>query len=201
MKRLLIHLRNKLLAGVLAAPPLLLLVYAFFLIEHTLQPLLEPALGARILGLPLLVLLVLLYLLGVLVTAILAWRLRPLRDRWQERLQGLGVLYQTCKDVVVPAARTGSFQRVVLVSLPDDKTAQVGFTSGEALPDDPAHCRVFLPGIPNPLAGRLAVVACERCVPLSLSVAEVFRSLLSAGNSLLTDLQTQAAAPLPGKNP
>ncbi len=201
MKWLLPHLRNKLLAGALAAPPLLLLVYAFFLIEHALQPLLEPALGARIVGLPLLVLLVLLYLLGVVVTALLAWLLRSLRDRWRERWQGLGALYQACKDVVVPAARAGSFQRVVLVSLPDEKTAQVGFTSGEALPDDPAHCRVFLPGIPNPLAGQLTVVALDRCVPLSLSVAEVFRSLLSAGNALLADLQTQAAPPLPGKNP
>ena len=32
--------------------------------------------------------------------------------------------------------------------------AQVGFTSGRPLPGDPRCLCVFLPGIPNPLAGR-----------------------------------------------
>lgn len=54
---------------------------------------------------------------------------------------------------MVPPDKAGTFHQVVLVPNPAGG-AQVGFTSGRPLPGDPRCLCVFLPGIPNPLAGR-----------------------------------------------
>src|SRR5436190_895845 len=62
--------------------------------------------------------------------------------------------------------------------------AQVGFTSGRALPGDPKNICVFLPNIPNPISGRLVIVPRNVCSPLKLSVEEAFKFQLSSGNYL-----------------
>jgi uncharacterized membrane protein len=71
--------------------------------------------------------------------------------------------------------------------------AQVGFTSGRPLPGDPRSICVFLPGIPNPLSGRLVIVARDQCAPLALSMEEAFKFLLSTGNYLPPQLQGMQA--------
>jgi uncharacterized membrane protein len=48
---------------------------------------------------------------------------------------------------------------------------------------------VFLPGIPNPLSGRLVIVERELCLPLPLSMDEAFKFLLSTGNYLPPELR------------
>jgi uncharacterized membrane protein len=58
----------------------------------------------------------------------------------------------------------------------------MGFTSGEALPGEPARWCVFIPGLPNPLSGQLVIYPRDECVPLEISVEEAFKFLLSTGN-------------------
>jgi uncharacterized membrane protein len=185
MKWLGTHLRNKLLAGLLAAIPIAIVVYIFATIESYTQPWLEPVLGVRIPGLPILVFLVIIYLLGVVVTSILGSIFLSLLDRLLQRIPGFKTLYGAWKDVVLlPPGKAGTFSQVVLVSYPDEKTSWIGFTSGEPVPGHPESLAVFLPNVPNPLTGKMVLMARDRCVPLKVSVGEIFKFFLSTGNHL-----------------
>jgi uncharacterized membrane protein len=188
------HLRNKLAAGVLAAIPLAIVVYGFFWIEEHTQPLIEPYLGVRLPGLPIVLALIAVYLLGLLVTSFLGGLLLHLLDRLLEHIPGFRLLYRAWKDVVLlPKDKPGTFHQVVLVRRGDPEGLALGFTSAEPLPGEPDRWCVFLPNVPNPLTGRLVIVPREQCVPLKLSVVEAFKVLLSSGNYLpeLTEMPSR----------
>jgi uncharacterized membrane protein len=190
------HLRTSLLAGVLAAVPLIIIVYAASLAEKYTRPLTEP-LGFHFPGLGVIVALVGIYLLGLLVTSFLGHLGLKLLDRTLERIPGFKALYHAWKEVVLlPENRAGTFHQVVLVPSPDGKGHQVGFSSGEPLPGDSQTCCVFLPNIPNPLTGRLMLFDRASCLPVNISVAEAFKFLLSTGNYLPAGLARKVDAPL-----
>lgn len=192
MKWLGAHLGNKLLAGLLAAIPLAVVIYIFALIESTAQPLIEPVLGVRIPGLPILVALVAIYLLGVMVTSIFGTLALWLLDWLLQRLPGFSMLYQAWKDVVLlPPDRPGTLSETVLVPAPEGGHA-LGFTSGVPLPGPAANLVVFLPNVPNPLTGRLVIVPRDRCLLLKANVAEGFKFFLSTGNHQPAGLQGDA---------
>src|SRR5262249_1802401 len=165
MKWFLKHVRTTLLAGALAAIPLIIVIYAATLIERYTRPLTEP-LGFHFPGLGVLVALVGIYLLGLIVTSILGKLALRLLDRVLERIPGFNQLYHAWKDVVLlPPGRSDTFNQVVLVPSADGKSAQIGFASGDALPGDGRTWCVFLPNIPNPLSGRLMLFDRDSCWP------------------------------------
>jgi uncharacterized membrane protein len=186
------HLRAKFLAGVLAAVPIGIVVWGAILVEQYTRLLVEP-LGLHVPGLGILIAVVGVYLLGLAVTSFLGRFALRLTDRILQKVPGLSLLYRAWKDVlVVPPDKAGTFHEVVLV--PNQAGgAQVGFTSGRPLPGDPHSICVFLPGIPNPLSGRLVIVERARCTPLQLSMEEAFKFLLSTGNYLPPQLQGMGA--------
>ena len=181
MENLLAHLRNKFLAGVVAALPLAILAYGAWWIETNTKALTAP-LGFHFPGLGVVLALAGVYLLGVAVTSFLGrWSLR-LANWLLERAPGLNVLYRAWRDVLVmPPDKDGMFHQAVLAPV-DASLHQLGFTNGRPLPDDPERQCVFLPGLPNPFSGRLVVVPRAGCVPLPMSVHDALKYHLSGGN-------------------
>jgi uncharacterized membrane protein len=197
MNRLTTSLGNKLLAGILAAIPIGAVIYGVYWLEVNTQPF------ARWLGFPypgvgILLALVAVYLLGFLVTSLIGRWLMTLGDRALGRIPGLRLLYQSWKEVMVePADRPGMFHRVVLVPSPEGQT-QLGFTNGVGLPGDPQTLCVFVPGVPNPVSGRLLLVPQRACVPLELPREEAFKFLLSTGNYQPAGLRAASPATIEG---
>jgi len=183
MSRLFDHLRNKLVAGAFAAVPVAIVVYAAIWIEENTKALAAPT-GVKFPGLGVLLVLAGVYLLGLLVTSVVGRLLFGLANAVFRRVPGLKLIYQVWKDLLVVAPdQAGMFHQCVLVPVGEGR-AQVGFTSGRALPGDPKSICVFLPNIPNPISGRLVIVPREVCTPLKLSVEEAFKFQLSSGNYL-----------------
>ncbi len=177
------HLRNKFLAGTLAAVPVIIVVWAAWQVEERMRPL-EQGLGIPLPGAGVLLALVAVYLLGLLVTSFVGRLCLRLADRLLQTVPGLNLAYRAWKDIlVVSPEKAGMFSEVVLVPQ-GGAGGQLGFTSGTPLPSDPTCICVLLPGIPNPLSGRLLVVRRELCVPLKMSMEEAFKFLLSTGNYL-----------------
>jgi uncharacterized membrane protein len=176
------HLRNKFLAGGLAAGPIVILVLAVAWLEEHTRPLTQP-LGYHFPGLGILLAIAAVYLLGVLVTSLFGTFALGLADRALQGVPGLNQVYRAWKEILVlPLDKAGTFHQAVLVPIEQGQAYQLGFTSGEGLPGDPASLCVFLPGVPNPLTGRLIVVNRQTCLPLSLPPEEAFKFLLSTGN-------------------
>jgi uncharacterized membrane protein len=183
LNTLLAHLRNKLLAGIFAAIPIVICVYLARWVETNTRMLTQP-LGFHFPGLGVLIVLVALYLLGFIVTSFLGRYLLRQVDRLLALVPGLNLLIQAWKDVlVVSPGKSGMYNQVVLVPQ-EGQQFQLGFTSGRALPGDAERVCVFLPEIPNPFSGRLVVVRKADCVPMDLTVEEAMKYQLSSGNYL-----------------
>jgi uncharacterized membrane protein len=196
MKKFGKHLQNKLVAGLLAAIPIGIVLYGFFWIEDHTQPLLEPYLQMRIPGLPIVVALLVVYLLGVAVTSFAGRFFLWLLDNLLERLPGFRLVYIAWKEVVLlPEGRASTFHQVVLVPQAAEQVHALGFTNAEALPGEPPRWCVFLPNVPNPLTGRIVIVPRDKCLLLKVSVVEVFKIMLSTGNYLPSELQAGAQPP------
>jgi uncharacterized membrane protein len=184
MEGLQAHLRNKFLAGIIAAVPIVVIVVGALWVEEKTRPLAE-FVGLPFPGFGILIVLVAVYLLGLIVTSLLGrWALGRV-DRLLGRIPGLKLLYQAWKDVlVVSPGRKDMLSQVVLVPALEGQGVQIAFTNGEPTPGGPSKLCVFLPNVPNPVTGRLLLIERDRCQPVQLSMEEAFKVLLSTGNYL-----------------
>jgi uncharacterized membrane protein len=84
-----------------------------------------------------------------------------------------------------------SLKRVVAVRFPYERAWRIGFVTSERewrFPEESgrAHVAVFVPGTPNPTSGFLVFYAPEDVLPLSLSVDEAVK-LIVTGGTLMPD--------------
>ena len=172
------HLRNKLIAGLLAAIPVAVTIFIVWYVDSKARDLLHvqtPFVGIAVaLGF--------IYALGVFVTSFVGQFLLHIFDGVIRRVPGLRDLYRSWKQVALADTQVGIFAHVVLV--PDDagRGIVLGFTSGHAIEGDPGLSCVFVPSSPNPTSGRLFFVPTTRCIRLEMSPQEALKLLISGGN-------------------
>ena len=172
------HLRNKLIAGLLAAIPVAVTIFIVWYVDSKARDLLHvryPFVGIAIaLGF--------IYALGVFVTSVVGRFVLHLFDGVIRRVPGLRDLYRSWQQVALADTQVGIFAHVVLV--PDDagRGIVLGFTSGHAIEGDPGLSCVFVPSSPNPTSGRLFFVPTTRCIRLEMSPQEALKLLISGGN-------------------
>jgi uncharacterized membrane protein len=172
------HLRNKLVAGALAAGPVAVTFFILWYVDTKARAII--GVNVPFLGTALTVIAI--YLLGLFVTSFIGQWLLGLADRALRRIPGLRALYRSWRQVALTDANDGIFTHVVLV--PDDsgRGCVLGFTNGHAIEGDPGLLCVFIPGSPNPTTGRLYFVPSVRCIRLDLSPQEALKMLISGGN-------------------
>jgi len=172
------HVRNKLIAGVLAAIPVAVTIFILWYVDSKSRELLRvqtPFVGIALA-------LVAIYALGVFVTSVVGQFLLHVFDGIIRRVPGLRDLYRSWKQVALADTHVGIFAHVVLV--PDDagRGCVLGFTSGHAIEGDPGISCVFVPGSPNPTTGKLYFVPTTRCIRLEMNPQEALKLLISGGN-------------------
>jgi uncharacterized membrane protein len=197
MGRLKSHVRNKLVAGTLAAIPLAVTAFIIWYVDTKSRELLHvhaPFVGIAIaIGA--------IYLLGVFVTSVIGQFVLQAFDGLIRRVPGLRDLYRSWKHVALSDTQDGVFAHVVLV--PDDagRGCVLGFTSGHAIEGDPGLSCVFVPGSPNPTTGKLYFVPTTRCIRLQMSTQEALKLIISGGNYVPAAVGkgTVGRYPLPGQ--
>ena len=197
MGRIQNHVRNKLVAGTLAAIPVAVTAFIIWYVDTKSRELLQvhtPFVGIAIaIGV--------IYILGVFVTSVVGQFLLHVFDRLLRRVPGLRDLYRSWKHVALADTRAGIFAHVVLV--PDDagRGCVLGFTSGNAIEGDPGLSCVFVPGSPNPTTGRLYFVPTTRCIRLEMSPQDALKLIISGGNYVppAVGKGTVGRYPLPGQ--
>jgi uncharacterized membrane protein len=178
MGRLQVHFRNKLVAGALAAIPLVVTVFILWFVDSKSRAIFNveyPFVG-------ILIALAGLYLLGIFVTSLVGQFLLGAVDAVLRRLPGLRDLYRSWKQVALTAdVHEGIFAHVVLV--PGDGGARVlGFTSAKGIEGDPAMWCVFVPASPNPTSGRIFFVPSKVCLLVAMSSQEALKIVISGGS-------------------
>ena len=177
MGRIQVHFRNKLVAGALAAIPLVVTIFILWFVDSHAREVFHvdyPFVG-------ILLALAGLYLLGLFVTSLVGQFLLGAVDAVLRRLPGLRDLYRSWKQVALTTdAHEGIFAHVVLI--PDGGGRVLGFTSARGLENDPSMWCVFVPASPNPTSGRLFFVPSKRCILTSIGAQEALKFIISGGN-------------------
>jgi uncharacterized membrane protein len=178
MGRLQVHLRNKLVAGALAAIPLVVTIFILWYVDSKARGIFGVetpfvGIGIALAGL---------YLLGLFVTSFVGQFLLGAVDAVLRRLPGLRDLYRSWKQVALTTdTHDGIFAHVVLIP-GDGGTRVIGFTSAKGIEGDPATWCVFVPASPNPTSGRLFFVPSKVCVLVDMSSQEALKLVISGGS-------------------
>ncbi len=173
------HLRNTFLAGIFAAIPIGVTAFVLYYAETTTRALFHvpvPFLG-------IIIAVAAIYLLGLGVSSLVGkFFLRHL-DRLLSRMPLLKEVYKAWKQVsLTPGGKEGTYAKVVLIPVERGASRAMGFTSGEGIEGDADTLCIFVPGLPNPIIGRLYFVKRAECIFTNLSTEEAFKILLSSGN-------------------
>ncbi len=183
MQRLKSHLRSAFITGVFSAIPLVITIVVVWYVEKLTREPLKALFGLDTPFLGILAAILFIYFLGVIVNSLVGRILLRWLDGLLSRVPVLKDIYEAWKHITLtPGGKEGIYARVVLIPGDADETWMLAFTSGEGVENDPSLCCVFVPGTPNPTAGRILFVPKDRCIPLDISAESVFKTALSGGN-------------------
>lgn len=191
MGRVQTHIRNKLVAGTLAAVPVAVTAFILWYLDAKTRALFDiryPLLG-------LVVTIGGLYLLGLFITSLVGRWVLTGTDALIGRIPGLRALYQSWKQMAFSSeGDEGIFARVILVPDETGRMQMMGFSARRPIDGDPETICVFVPGSPNPTSGRLYFVPARDCVILDLPARAAFKVLISGGNYVPEQIGRQLVA-------
>ena len=192
------RLRAYFLAGVLVTAPLgltgLLSWWFIDFVDEKITPLIpdrynpETYLPFGIPGLGLLVLLIAVTLIGALTAGLIGRWLLQTGERVLNRMPVVRSIYSAIKQIfeTVLAQQSNAFREAVLVEYPRRGIWAIGFITGTTMGEvqnltEEETVNIFLPTTPNPTSGFLLFVPKSDVVPLSMSVEEAVKMVISGG--------------------
>jgi uncharacterized membrane protein len=188
---LLIHLRRYFLTGLLVITP----IWGTYLILRTLLSTLDGIVGDVLQqylvfylpGFGIIVLVALILLVGLVATNFIGRELVRLWERWLHRVPIVRNIYSVMKSIVdaISLQQKSQFNRVVLVEFPQKGSYCIAFVTGEVDEVQRATTErvlnVYVPTTPNPTSGYLIFVPEEKVTPLSMSVEDGMKVIISGG--------------------
>lgn len=200
-KKLKHRIRNIFIAGLLIILPVgityLVLSLLFNNVDKLLSPILTKLLifidvpirpGYRIPGLGFVATILIVFFAGLLTTNIFGRKLVKLGELILEKIPVVRSIYTGVKQVIDTIAHTDkkAFRQVVILEYPRKGLYSIGFitcdTKGEiqnATGDDMIN--IFVPTTPNPTSGYLIFASKKDIIPLSMTVEEGIKLVISGG--------------------
>ena len=204
-KSFLATLRTTFLRGIGIIIPLGL-TYWFFsallnAVDSILSPVLERIIGVHVPGLVFLAMLVIILLVGLLTRNLVGRIFFAGLEDLLTTIPFVRSVYSAVKDLVgafVFGGKGRTFRQVVMVEYPRPGLYTIAFVTNEMrfTAADGTHIdflNVYIPNPPNPTSGVLVLVPKPEAVPLSLSIEEGLKLVLSGGIVLPENL---TAAPV-----
>lgn len=208
-KGLMVRLRAYFMAGVLITAPISITVYLAWLfityVDDKVTPLFpakynpETYLPYGIPGLGVVVVVVGLTLIGALTAGFLGRFFQRIWERIMDKVPVLRGVYKALKQILetVLAQQSNAFREAVLVEYPRRGMWVIAFITGrtqgevQALTEERV-INLFVPTTPNPTSGFLIFVPEQDVVPLSMSVEEAMKMVISGGIVTPLDHRSQA---------
>jgi uncharacterized membrane protein len=208
------RLRAYFLAGVLITAPISITFYLAWLfinfVDSKVTPLIplkynpETYLPFATPGLGLVVVFVALTLIGALTAGFVGRLYLRTSERMLNRMPVIRGFYGAIKQILetVLAQQSNAFREAVLVEYPRRGMWAVAFitgrTKGEVQSLTEEECiNIFLPTTPNPTSGFLLFVPKKELVPLSMSVEEAIKMVISGGIVTPPDRRSEAEKAIP----
>ena len=192
------RIRAYLFAGILVTAPIFITFYLAWLfvtfVDSKITPLIpakynpETYLPFALPGLGLIILLIALVLVGALTAGFFGRLWARVSDRILNQMPVIRNVHSAIKQILetVLAQQSNAFREAVLIEYPRRGIWAVGFitgtTEGEVQNMTAEECiNVFLPTTPNPTSGFLLFVPKKDIAPLSMSVEEAIKMVISGG--------------------
>ncbi|MQP66476.1 DUF502 domain-containing protein [Niveispirillum sp. SYP-B3756] len=192
------RLKAYLFTGILVTAPISITFYLAWLVIDGIDRLVDGVLPATyhpdhylpfsVPGLGLLILLVFLVLVGMTSAGFAGRLLVRLGEALVARMPVVRGIYSATKQIfeTVLAQQSDAFREVVLVEFPRKETWSIAFITGTTKGEvqrltDEEVVNVFVPTTPNPTSGYLMFVPRSQLVPLSMSVEEGLKMVVSGG--------------------
>jgi len=188
--RFLAHLRRFIIRGALALIPVALPAAAVYLlydfIDRRIVVLVERILHVSFPGLGIILLLVVLYLVGLIVSNIVGRRVLEGLEQLIDRIPGFKAIYRLGKQLSGTLSQSGDqslFRRPVLVPYAAPNQWQIGFVTGALRAETTGEemLRVFVPTPPNPATGLVYIVLASNVRDPGWTVEEAMQCLMSGG--------------------
>ncbi|MBU2498844.1 MAG: DUF502 domain-containing protein [Proteobacteria bacterium] len=148
----------------------------------------ETYLNVRIPGLGLILALILILIVGFLARNIVGSKIVHWTDRIVNRIPLARIIYVAIKQLLqgVFLPQTRAFRRVVMVEFPRQGVYSIGFLTGVSKGEVQNKTakkvvNVFVPTTPNPTSGFFIMVPEDEVIPLSMSVEDAFKLIISGG--------------------
>lgn len=185
-------IRRYFLTGLLVITP----IWGTYLVLKTLLETLDGFVGGTlrehlphyIPGLGIIVLLLLIFTVGLLTANYLGQRLVAWGEKIMQRLPIVRGVYSTIKSMVnmVSTDEKEGFRRVVLIEFPRKGQYSLAFVTGvtegevQQLTNEKV-LNVYVPTTPNPTSGYLLFVPESEIIPVSMSVEDGMKMIISGG--------------------
>ena len=190
MKRLLKHLKIYMLRGVLAVIPLALTAFAiqilYMTIDKRVTGVVEKFIGFSFPGLGFILLLVVLYLLGLIVSNVIGRQIFRLIEGIAKRIPLVKTTYnvgrQLSSTLSLPEKQV--FKRAVLVEYLKPGMWTIGFVTGKLIDrsnNDEGLLKVFVPTPPNPISGTMILVRESQTRDPGWTIEEALKAVISGG--------------------
>ena len=192
------RLRAYLFAGILVTAPIGITIYLAWSVVTWVDESVLPFLPAKynpetylpfsLPGIGLVVLLVFLTAIGAITAGMIGRMLVGYSERVLNRMPVIRSVYSATKQIfeTMLAQRSTAFRDVVLVEFPRPGMWSIGFITGvtegeiQELTDEEV-VNVYVPTTPNPTSGYLCFVPRSEVYPLSMSVEEGIKMVVSGG--------------------
>lgn len=194
MKKIIRHLRTKIITGLLVILPLgitiFILKFVFTALDNFVGPL-GPEVThflfhreLHIPGLGIIIFFLLLYLLGLIATNVMGRKLVNWTDRFFTNLPIIKNIYLSSKQLTdaFSATRKGSFRQAVFVEFPQPGNFMLGFITNELSDLTPqVKVAVFIPTAFIPPQGFTLFLPKEKIIPSQLTIEEAIKAIMSVG--------------------
>lgn len=192
-KRFAHAIRRRLISGFLVLVPLgitiFILRFVYGLTAGNIEPLtvliggdLPPYMNVVV---SVVLLIILLYLVGYIATAVVVGRLIHAAESLLDRIPLVKTVYAATKQIVVALVETGDkpkFQAPVLVPFPDRGAKTVGFMVGTVIGTEGRRLiKVFIPTAPNITVGFLVIYEIQDVTGCSITIEDAIKMVVSAG--------------------
>ncbi len=194
-------IKNDFLTGIVVILPVVLTVLIFtFLVRLINENVLSPMIAFLLVdshhpyviyiakALAFLIAILLVVLTGAATRLLILRNFFGFWERVLLKIPPVGKTYVAIKQISRAFLKQGEdvFKEVVLVEYPRKGIYSIGFVTGkscreieEKIKSDVAH--VFLPTTPNPTTGFFLVIPRKEVIPLTMSVADGFKLIISGG--------------------
>lgn len=190
-------IRRYFITGLLVVVPLYLSVYVFLLIVGFMDSLLdflppsfrpETYLPFHVPGMGIVATLVGIFVVGLLAANLLGRKLVDIGEKILAKIPFLWTVYKGTKQFMETffARQREGFRRVVLIEYPRRGLYSIGFVTGKTMGEIQAKTEdkmlnLFIPTTPNPTSGYYIVIPEKDIIPLSMTVEDAFKIIMTAG--------------------